>query len=296
MAQGQIMADKILVVGSQGNLGQDLVPFLEGRYGAQAVSGTSRMELDLTAPPDDIRQLLDTIQPTVMINTAAYTNVDKAESEPEVAQQVNAAAPEVMAQWAAEHNAFFIHISTDYVFDGEKGRAYETTDATNPISVYGASKCRGEERVMAAAPNHAAVLRTSWLYGPGQKGFVWFVVKAAQEGRDIKVADDQWGTPTWTGDACRMIDEVIQSKQPRLYHACAKGMTNRYEQAKQLCELMGVAPDFMSPQPTSAFNFAASRPENTAMVSSFSNALTWQEAAAHFVARYQLAAGAGSFS
>lgn len=283
----------MLVTGAQGNLGLNLMPVFSAVTGVQVV-GLDRGRLDLSSSAKAIRTVLDEHQPAVIINAAAYTNVDKAESESELAYQVNEQGPATLAHWCSDHEAYLIHISTDYVFDGMKGTPYTPKDVPNPINVYGASKLAGEQRVQEILPKHSAVVRTSWLYGPGQKGFLWFVAQSAQQQKTIGVVDDQWGTPTWTGHLCEMIVTMLQDRPSGLFHGCNSGLTTRFEQAVLFCELMGMdttaIEQFMEPKPTSAFTFPAKRPMNTAMVpSTLSGKLampSWQDGMTGFMAQH----------
>jgi dTDP-4-dehydrorhamnose reductase len=274
--------ERILVTGAQGTLGSDLLARLSLFHEREAV-GTARSELDLSWEPSRIHTVLTEINPTVIINTAAFTAVDAAEERETEAFQVNEAGPRALAEWTTQNGRYLIHISTDYVFDGTKGSAYTPVDSPNPINRYGASKLAGEKAVMSSCPNAAVVIRTSWLFGPGGKNFVPFVLRAAQSQTPINVANDQWGTPTWTGNLCKMLLEVLESRPTDILHGTATGSANRYEQARYLCECLGVDSDFITPVATTFFNFPAQRPQNTSMVSSFSTALDWQTATDKFM-------------
>jgi dTDP-4-dehydrorhamnose reductase len=273
---------RILVTGAAGNLGQDLLAFLVP-YGQFEVIGTTSRELNLLEPTSVIQAHLDAIQPDIIINPAAFTAVDGAEGEFEKALQVNAKGPEALAQWAQKNNAYLVHISTDYVFDGAKGSAYTTQDTPHPLNRYGISKLEGEKAVLSAHPQGAAVVRTSWLFGSGNKNFVPFVLNAAQVQSPIRVADDQWGTPTWTGNLCQMLFQLIQERPSGMFHGCCQGSVSRFEQAQFLCQALGVSADFMTPASTASFNFPAKRPQNTAMVPSFTSAMSWQDATEAFL-------------
>ncbi|MCA9798530.1 MAG: dTDP-4-dehydrorhamnose reductase [Cyanobacteria bacterium HKST-UBA04] len=284
-----IVEESIIITGGTGNLGSELLQMLvDLPCFTGFLSGVGRNQVNLSAPPHAIKSALDQINPPIIINAAAYTNVDQAESEPELADQVNHVAVRAMAEWARDNGKRLIHISTDYVFDGKKGAPYTPQDSTCPINAYGKSKALGEEAIMAVYPERSTIIRTSWLYGQKQTGFVWFVINAAQAARNhalypnkcskpdpIKVAHDQTGTPTCVSDLCSVIIDVLQHPVYGIVHGCATGQTTRYEQALLLCQAMTVPPDFMVPQATADFNFAAPRPANTAMETSFESMPGW---------------------
>jgi dTDP-4-dehydrorhamnose reductase len=272
----------ILITGANGSLGQDLVSRMD-LYESYDARFTTRETLDLNWPAQKINETLDAVKPSVIVNTAAFTAVDVCESNFDQAIAVNAEGPQKLAQWAHKNKAYLIQISTDYVFDGQKGSAYEVTDLPNPISIYGLSKLSGEKAVMAESADNSCIIRTSWLFGPGSKNFVQFVINAAKEGEPVNIAHDQIGTPTWTGNLCKIIFFVIDEKPKGLFHGCSQGAVSRCDQAKFIAEAMAVSPKFITPVPTQFFQFPAKRPPNTSMVPSFPNAITWQEATEKFL-------------
>jgi len=242
----------------------------------------TRAQLDLSAGEADIFRTLDDLKPDVIINTAAFTAVDAAETQFDAAMQANCHGPESLARWASCNHAYLVHISTDYVFDGTKGTPYTPADVTNPISRYGESKEAGEMAILSAYPEGSAVLRTSWLFGSGQKNFVPFVLNAAQSQTPVNIAKDQWGTPTWTVNLGQMIAETLHERPSGVLHGSGYGKTSRYEQALFLCHLMKVSPQFMTPVETADFKFPAQRPKDSAMQSSFGCAMHWEEALSHY--------------
>lgn len=190
---------KILLTGKNGQVGWELQRTLAT---LGEIISVDRNQLDL-ANPDSIRAAIREIKPNLIVNAAAYTAVDKAESEPELAMAVNGTAPGVMAEEAKCLGAGIIHYSTDYVFDGEKKGPYNEGDVTNPRNVYGRTKLAGEEAVQAAGVPFL-ILRTSWVYGVRGKNFLLTMLRLAKERDEIKVVDDQIGAPTWS----RMIAEA----------------------------------------------------------------------------------------
>ena len=183
----------ILVFGRDGQLASELLPQLAQRP-TYRVRSFQRPEVDLTQPAA-VRELVLAQRPWLVINAAAYTAVDRAESEPETVFSVNAEAPGAMAQACNEVGAPLIHISTDYVFDGAASRAYVESDPIGPINVYGKSKAEGEARVRAMSDQHI-ILRTSWVFARHGHNFVRTMLRAALAGRELAVVDDQIGTPT----------------------------------------------------------------------------------------------------
>jgi dTDP-4-dehydrorhamnose reductase len=182
---------RIMVTGVSGQVGGALAKVL-ARTGN--VVPTGRSEFDL-AQPDLIAPALDRIRPDLIVNPAAYTAVDRAEDEKELAFRVNAEAPAVMARWAADHRVPLIHFSTDYVFDGTGTHPWREDDAANPLSTYGASKLAGEDAVRLAAGEHL-IIRTSWVYAASGQNFLRTIVRLAQERKELRIVADQVGAPT----------------------------------------------------------------------------------------------------
>jgi dTDP-4-dehydrorhamnose reductase len=195
----------ILLTGLDGQLGQELLPMLAP---LGSVTAVGRGQLDL-ARPEEIRSLLHSLNPTVIVNAAAYTAVDKAENEWELAKAVNGTAPTVMAETAQKLGAALIHVSTDYVFNGQKNTPYLEDDATDPLGAYGKSKLLGEDGVRAACDRHL-ILRTAWVYGVGGKGnFVKTMLRLGKDREELRVVMDQVGAPTWTGHLAEAIARLI---------------------------------------------------------------------------------------
>ncbi|MDQ2096153.1 MAG: dTDP-4-dehydrorhamnose reductase [Tychonema bourrellyi B0820] len=204
---------KILLTGSNGQLAQELHPIL---LSLGEVIAVDRTRLDLSQP-ESIRQVIAEIQPDLVVNSGAYTAVDKAESEPELAYSVNGVAPGIIAEECEKLGSTLIHISTDYVFDGSQGSPYKETDATNPLGIYGKSKLAGEEAIRQAGNRHI-IIRTAWVYGNSGKGnFVKTMLRLGKDREEIRVVADQIGSPTWTGDLAAAISQIIPQIKPELF-------------------------------------------------------------------------------
>lgn len=193
---------RIAVTGKQGQVVTALIE--RGQQAGVEIVAVGRPELDL-ADPASIRRVLAELKPDAIVSAAAYTAVDKAESEPELAFAVNAKGPQALAEIANELSVPVVHLSTDYVFPGDKNDIYLETDATGPASVYGQSKLAGEEAIAAATPNHA-ILRTAWVYSPFGANFVKTMLRLAETRDALNVVADQHGTPT---SALDIADAVI---------------------------------------------------------------------------------------
>lgn len=204
---------KILLAGGSGQLAQELQQVL---LSSGEVIAVDRTRIDLSQP-ESIRQAMAQIQPDLVVNAAAYTAVDKAENEPELAHAVNGIAPGIFAEECAKLRATLIHFSTDYVFDGSRGSAYLETDITNPLGTYGKSKLAGEEAIRNAVNRHI-IIRTAWVYGNGGKGnFVKTMLRLGKEREEIRVVADQIGSPTWTGDLAAAVSQIIPQIKPEIF-------------------------------------------------------------------------------
>jgi len=265
---------RILLLGKNGQVGwelrRSLVPL--GEIIAWDVD-----ELDLTQV-GAIGLAVREAKPQVIVNASAYTAVDKAEQEPEIAKLVNAEAPTILAQEAKVLGAWFLHYSTDYIFDGEKGSPYTEEDEPNPINVYGRTKLEGEQGVLEA-DGLALILRTSWVYSLRQESFVTKVLKWSRQQETMQVVDDQIGSPTWA----RMLAEVTAAllvkgqalgedwlKERRgVYHLAGSGAVSRYEWAKEILRLDPKREEqivqSVKPVKSDWFPTAAKRPAFTAL-------------------------------
>ncbi len=225
---------KVLLIGAKGQVGQELQLTLP-QLGE--VISISREELDLTNS-EKIGQLIREIHPDYLVNAAAYTAVDKAETEPELAYAINATAPKIMAESAEKIQAKFLHISTDYVFDGRKNTPYLETDLTNPLGVYGQSKLRGEEEIKTVN-SQAIILRTAWVYGSyGKSNFVKTMLRLGKEREELKVVVDQVGSPTWAKDIAAAITQLlINADNPAgIYNFSNSGVASWFDLTKAIFE------------------------------------------------------------
>lgn len=212
--------NRILLTGIHGQVGWELQRTLQP---LGEVIAFDRSQLDLTSP-EQIRSVVQSIKPTIIVNPAAYTAVDKAESEPELAQAINGSAPGILAEEAKHLDALLVHYSTDYVFDGEKNVPYVESDAPHPIGSYGRTKLAGEQAIAASGCRHL-ILRTCWVYGCRGNNFMRTMLRLAAERDELRVVDDQFGAPTWS----RMIAETTalalarHAGQQGIYHLAAAG-------------------------------------------------------------------------
>ncbi len=219
---------KILLTGLNGQVGHAL----QAKLGDYELFALSRDQLDLTNA-DQMRRVLREIKPNLIINPAAYTAVDKAESEPELAHAINATAPQILAEEAAKLGAALIHFSTDYVYHGTKTGAYIETDAVNPVSIYGKTKLAGEEAIRQVGIPHL-ILRTSWVYGVYGKNFLKTILRLAAERENIGIVADQFGAPTSSESIANSLVELIniwnpqQAEQTGVYHFTNAGNTSWY--------------------------------------------------------------------
>jgi len=258
---------RVLLTGARGQVGAELARALEGRA---EVIAHDRASLDLS-DPDAIRARVREARPAVIANAAAYTAVDRAESEPDAARAANALAPGILAEEARRAGALLVHYSTDYVFDGTKIEPYVETDPTGPVSVYGRTKLEGERAIAASGCAHA-ILRTSWVYAPRGKNFLLTMLALAAKQREIRVVDDQRGAPTSAAQIARATVELLDggveriAAAPGIYHATARGETTWFGFAQAIFDAWSrrAGASFMPPKvvpiPTSEYPTPARRP------------------------------------
>jgi dTDP-4-dehydrorhamnose reductase len=225
---------RILLTGRNGQVGWELERALPA---LGEVIATDRKALDL-ANPDAIRRVVREAKPGVIVNAAAYTAVDKAESERDAAMQVNGIAPGVLAEEAKRLGALLVHYSTDYVFDGEKRSPYREDDAPNPISHYAHTKLHGERAIAASGCRHLT-LRTSWVYGPRAANFYQIIRRKAAAGEPMRMVDDQTSVPTPSGFLARETIVLLQKEASGLLHLVPSGEATRYEFAREVVRATG---------------------------------------------------------
>lgn len=260
----------ILVTGINGQLGGALLTPLSllGK-----VIGVGRNELNL-GNPDSIRTAIRTTNPTIIVNAAAYTAVDKAESETESAMQVNAVAPGIIAEEALRIRALLVHFSTDYVFDGAKASPYLESDPPNPISVYGKSKLEGEHAILATGCTHL-ILRTSWVYRAGHVNFVETMLRLGRERSTLSVVTDQLGSPTWADALAKTTAELLritgaEPEEQGVFNLSAEGFTSRYALAQAILDMAGKSKGkkgwaTIQPTTTAEYPLPAARPLNAVL-------------------------------
>lgn len=265
---------RILILGSSGQLGRELQRSFAG---AGKLLAYDRSTVDLKNPAQ-VRTAVRERLPDMILNAAAYTAVDRAESEPDVAMTVNATAPEVLAEEARRLGALLVHYSTDYVFDGTKTGTWEENDPTNPLNVYGATKLAGEQAIQRVGGSYL-IFRTSWVYGPHGKNFLLTMLRLGRERDKLTIVDDQVGAPTTSielADATRaIVDGVVGGRfgAPEswagVYHMTCGGATSWCGFAKAIFErgrplLDGKMPD-VHPIPSTAYPTPARRPANSVL-------------------------------
>jgi dTDP-4-dehydrorhamnose reductase len=247
------MKPRILLTGKNGQVGTELAIVLPE---LGEVIALDRQELDLSRP-DDIRRTIREIRPSLIVNAAAYTAVDQAEKDEDVAQAINADAPALMAQEAARIGAGLVHYSTDYVFDGSKHSPYEENDPTNPVSVYGRTKLAGEQAIREAGLPHL-IFRTAWIYGTRGRNFLLTILRLASQREELRIVRDQIGAPTWCREIARgtasVLGRLSQDGKGALslpetggvYHMTAAGVTTWYDFAEAILDEASHAPPNLS--------------------------------------------------
>ena len=258
---------RLLVTGRNGQVGWELQKTLPA---LGEVIATDRGTLDLGAP-DTIRRTVREVRPDVIVNAAAYTAVDKAEAERELATQANAVAPGVLGEEAKRLGALLVHYSTDYVFDGAKRTPYQEEDAPNPLSHYAQSKLDGERAVAASGCRHL-ILRTSWVYGPRAANFYQVIRRKAQANEAMLMVDDQTSVPTPSTFAAETTVELLRKQASGLLHLVPSGQATRYEFACAVARAMG-SRSTVEAVKSDRFPSAARRPAYSVMSSAHAGKL-----------------------
>jgi dTDP-4-dehydrorhamnose reductase len=260
---------RLLVVGAAGQLGTELQRIAPLHPAITSVSAPPEAALDIT-DPDVVRAVIAAESAAaarddgglVVANAAAWTNVDAAEQQEDKAYAVNATAPALLATACAEHQALLLHVSTDYVFRGDRvgGPAYRVDDDPDPVSAYGRTKLAGERAVRALHPTGAHVVRTAWVYGPGNN-FVRTMARLAQERDTVDVVNDQRGSPTWARDLAAGLLTLAAVRPPaQTWHLTGAGETTWYELAREVFALTGHDPERVRPTTSDKFVRPAPRP------------------------------------
>ncbi|MES2324736.1 MAG: dTDP-4-dehydrorhamnose reductase [Pseudomonadota bacterium] len=278
---------KILLTGSSGQVGHELERSLQG-LGEVVALDRHRMDLsDL----DQVRDVVRTLRPGLIVNPAAYTAVDRAESEPDLARRINADAPGVMAIEAHRLGAAMVHYSTDYVFDGAKAGPYVETDPTGPLNVYGCSKLAGEQAIAASGVRHL-ILRTSWVYGMRGKNFLLTMMRLSREREQLRVVGDQHGAPTWSRTIADTTALILAQARCRgegwweensgVYHLTAQGRTSWCGFTEAIVAATGASCS-VTPIASADYPVAATRPANSVLCSDklvqrFCRLPAWNEA------------------
>ena len=261
---------KILLLGKDGQVGWELQRALAP---LGVLVALNRSECDL-ASPDQVRAALTQHEPEVIVNAAAYTAVDKAESDPDLARRINVDSVAELARYAREMGSLLVHYSTDYVFDGTKQAAYVEDDPTNPLSIYGQTKLDGEQKIRDALCRHL-IFRTSWVYAARGGNFAKTILRLAKERETLNVIDDQVGAPTAAeliaDVTAHALRDVLSGRAPGgTYHLAAAGETSWYgyarfvtEHARAQGQVLALAANGLKPIPTSEYPLPAKRPQNS---------------------------------
>jgi dTDP-4-dehydrorhamnose reductase len=232
--------DRILVTGGRGMLAHAFDAVLKKRGLSPFLA--SRAECDIT-DPDSVRRVFEDLRPTLLINCAAYTKVDQAEKEPELANEINGVGPGVLAAACGKLRTWLVHFSTDYVFDGSSTRPWKADDPVGPRSAYGRSKLLGEQAIPRNAKWAWTIIRTAWLYGPNGPNFVQTMLSAARAGRTLTVVKDQVGSPTYTVDLAAATLALLDNDAPAICHVTNGGQTTWYDFARAVFEEWGLTPN-----------------------------------------------------
>jgi dTDP-4-dehydrorhamnose reductase len=275
---------RVLVTGGNGQLGSDIVEIFKSIH---HVFAFGRDALDITNI-ELLKRIVREIKPDVIIHAAAYTAVDQAESDWEVAFEVNAYGTRNVAIAAQDVGAKLVYISTDYVFDGANEEPYSEYDVPSPLGVYGKSKYAGEQYAASLCLSHF-IVRTSWVYGKYGHNFVKTMIRLGKERKSIRVVNDQTGSPTYTVDLVRFLLELIESDKFGVYHATNVGQCTWFDLAKAIFEILDMNDVIVEPCSTEEFPRPAARPRNSVLGHSainqngFTDLPPWREALEGFL-------------
>lgn len=286
-------AKKVLVTGASGMLGSDLMKVLRGPYEAL---GLTRREADIT-DGSAVHEVFRSVQPEVVLHAAAYTDVDGCEEDRSRAEWVNVAGTKNVCDACNAVGAILIFISSDYVFDGKKSGPYKEDDLPNPLSFYGATKLEGEKYIRSKMPHRCVILRTSWLFGENGRNFIDKIIELARAQKQLKVVDDQEGSPTYTADLALGIRKVLDSTfvkgeevlEKQIFHLTNSGATTWFELARMILKSMPSRNIELIPMTSDELNRPAVRPKNSVLdngryVGTFGEPLRpWRQAVEHFL-------------
>jgi dTDP-4-dehydrorhamnose reductase len=270
---------KILVTGANGMLGHRVVR--EASERGHDVRGTDLPELDLL-DADAVQRFVGEVAPEAVINCAAYTAVDQAEQEEELATRINGETAGNLARTAP----YLVHVSTDYVFDGDATEPYLESSPPNPTGAYGRSKLAGEEQVRAAGDQHA-IVRTAWLFGEGGKNFVETMLRLGTERDEVKVVFDQVGSPTWTGHLATALVDIAEQRGAGVFHAAGSGNCSWFELAVEAMRVAGLSCRVVA-IPSEEFPTPTKRPAYSVLATEREDGVTlppWQEGVFSYVTR-----------
>jgi len=281
---------KLVIIGANGQLGQDCHTILGDKH---KISCCDVQQIDITQP-EQVAELFHTHKPEAIVNCAAYTAVDKCETEQEACRAVNAYGPQLLAEQCQKYGTRLIHISTDYVYDGKRPapEPYLEGAATEPLSMYGKTKLEGDMAV-SKIDNHV-ILRTAWLYGFGGPNFLKTMLRlaVADSQRLIRVVNDQYGSLTWSWSLAKQIEALLESDITGVVHASAEGYSTWYEGARYFLDQMGVEYT-MEPCTTADYPTPAARPANSILENSrlkqagINVMVDWRQDVDRFVSRYK---------
>jgi dTDP-4-dehydrorhamnose reductase len=276
---------RVLVIGSSGQLGSDVIDCLESRRGL-AVLGIDLPDIDIT-DPSSVELVFGGFDPDFVINCAAWTAVDAAEENEDAALRVNGLGPRIVAQECRKASAWLVHVSTDYVFDGNAASPYGEYAEPNPATAYGRTKLAGEQAVQEVLPDSHYLVRTAWLYGRNGTNFVKTMLRLERERDTVSVVDDQVGQPTYSHDLAEQIALLLdRHPEPGTFHGTNGGEVTWYGFAREIFRLAGADPDRVRPTSSAEFVRPAPRPAYSVLghdrwsTSGIAEMRPWQEALA----------------
>lgn len=252
---------KFIILGADGQLGREFERVLKQRSYQVIVPDESSADI---TDHDSMLVLFDSVNPDIVINCAAYSAVDNAEEDQDTAFEINAQAPAGLAGLCGRYDAFFVHYSTDYVFDGTKGDLYTEEDVPCPLNVYGQSKLEGERAVLEGMGDKCLVLRTSWVIGQGQQNFLYKLSQWAANSIDLSISSDEISVPTFTSTIVELTLAALEKGLSGLYHAVSTGRASRYDLARAYIKYKGMK-NRLEQVPMAMFKTKAKRPLNAAM-------------------------------